>query len=148
MNQSFKLFLCRFFAILNGTWHLFFYSHFCFSAEAIFSIILTTTLVYVNTIPKRLFFTDTKSFPVWYEYLPDMWRSTLEIAEAQLCSFEVMLHETIRNDDLFLAQHSVATLLRTVLNGYNIVQTLQHCFVLKTVVANRPVWHGLPHSRF
>ena len=41
---------------LNGTRHLFFYSHFCFSAEAIFSIILTTTLAYVNTIPVVFFF--------------------------------------------------------------------------------------------
>ena len=52
---------------------------------------------------RRGFFTDTTSFPVWYEYLSDMWRSTLEIGEGQLRSFEVVLHETIRNDDLFLA---------------------------------------------
>ena len=50
-----------------------------------------------------------------------MWRSPSEIGEAQLRSFKVTLHETIRNDDLFLAQHSVAALLQ------HCFEWLQHC---------------------
>ena len=49
-----------------------------------------------------------------------------------------MLHETIRNDNFKLntaLQHSCGI----VLNGYNIVPTLQRCVALKIVVANRPV---------
>ena len=52
---------------------------------------------------RGFFLSDTTSFPIWYEYLSDMWRSSLEIGEAQLRSFKVMWHEMIRNDDLFLA---------------------------------------------
>ena len=50
----------------------------------------------------------------------------------------VMLHETIRNDDLernTALQHCYDI----VSNGSNIVPTLQRCVALKIVVANRPV---------
>ena len=46
-------------------------------------------------------------------------------------ALNVMLNETIRNDDFFrntALQH-----------GYNIVPALQRCVALKIVVANRPV---------
>ena len=50
----------------------------------------------------------------------------------------VMLHETIRNDDLernTALQHCYDI----VSNGSNIVPTLQRCVALKIVVANRPL---------
>ena len=50
----------------------------------------------------------------------------------------VMLHETIRGDDLernTALQHCYDI----VSNGSNIVPTLQRCVALKIVVANRPV---------
>ena len=50
----------------------------------------------------------------------------------------VMLHETIRNDDLernTALQHCYDI----VSNGSNIVPTLQRCVTLKIVVANRPL---------
>ena len=50
----------------------------------------------------------------------------------------VMLHETIRNNDLernTALQHCYDI----VSNGSNIVPTLQRCVALKIVVANRPV---------
>lgn len=108
MNQSFKLFLCRFFAILNGTWHLFFYSHFCFSAEAIFSIILTTTLVYVNTIPVGFFKRHDKlSGMIWipFRYVALHFRDRRGAAS--------LLWGNVTRDDSqrqLLAQHCVAML--------------------------------------
>ena len=50
----------------------------------------------------------------------------------------VMLHETIRNNDLernTALQHCYDI----VSNGSNIVPTLQRCVALKIVVANRPL---------
>ena len=39
------------------------------------------------TLSWKTFRTDTKSFPVEYEHLSDMWLSSLEIGGAQLLSF-------------------------------------------------------------
>ena len=49
-----------------------------------------------------------------------------------------MWNETIGNDDIFLAQHSIATVTL-----FRMVTALQRCVVLKIVVANRPVQHHL-----
>ena len=51
---------------------------------------------------------------------------------------KMMLHETIRNDDLEL-NTALQHCCDIVSNGYNIVPTLQRCVALKIVVANRPV---------
>ena len=49
-----------------------------------------------------------------------------------------MLHETIRNDN-FKLNTALQHCCGIVLNGYNIVPTLQRCVALKIVVANRLV---------
>ena len=49
-----------------------------------------------------------------------------------------VIHETIRNDD-FQRNTVLQHCCDIVLNGYNIVPTLQLCVVLIIVVANRPV---------
>ena len=52
-----------------------------------------------------------------------------EIAEDNLedtVHFQVMLRETIRNDD-FWSETALRNCCDIVSNGYNIVQTLQHC---------------------
>ena len=49
-------------------------------------------------------------------------------------AYLMMLHETIRNDEVSATQRC-----NIVSNGYNIVPTLQRCVVLKIVVAYRRV---------
>ena len=49
-----------------------------------------------------------------------------------------MLHETIRNDD-FKRNTGLQHCRDIVLNGHNIVPTLQRCVSLNIVVANRPM---------
>ena len=53
---------------------------------------------------------------------------------AILPAYLMMLHETIRNDEVSATQRC-----NIVSNGYNIVPTLQRCVVLKIVVAYRRV---------
>ena len=53
-----------------------------------------------------------------------------------LYRLKVMLHETIRKND-FERNPALQHCCDIVLNGYNIVPTLQRCVALKIVVANR-----------
>ena len=63
-----------------------------------------------------------------------------ETSKNFLVTREVMLYETIRNDDF---KRNTCTALQhcydIVSNNYNIVPTLQRCVALKIVVANRSV---------